>query len=379
MKNFKALFYLPQNDIYMASHSTGCLPKKTKLAIEQFLFDWSHHGVEAWEQWLLELDKFNQSLATLFNADAREFCFQTNVSSALSKIIQALPKRLGRKKIIISEMDFLTVRFIAEQAKKLGYEIVILKSTDEQFTLSSWKEALTEQVQMAIITHVIPKNNFKNPVEEIIAVARQYDIISVVDIAQSAGIVPIDFKKMNADVIISNCLKWLCSGPGTAFLWVNQNFLDLFNPLDVGWFSNEAPFDFNSLEFHYASNSRRFLGGTPAILACLAARHSVDNINQIGMDTIHLHNQQHVDHILSFILKYKLNLKSPSDKNIRGGTVCLKFTDTLKAYQFLKQNHIITDSVKTVHENAYIRISPHIYNSVDEIEQVLNCLNKMRE
>jgi len=379
MNNYKALFHLPKNKIYLSNHSTGCLPRKTKEAVHHFMDEWAGLAVDAWVIWLDELNAFQSALAALLDGDQDEFCLQTNVSSSLVKIIGSLPKRESRNKIIISNEDFPSIIYVVQQAKRLGYEIDVISSVDGRFPTDLWKQKLDESVQMILLTHVLPKNNFRNAIDDIISYANQYDVFSVVDVAQSAGIVPISVKKLNSHFVIGNCLKWLCGGPIAAFLWANKHTLELFQPIDVGWFSKENPFEENSQHFQYANHARRFLGGTPAIIPCLIARHGIETINAIGIDVIYKHNQLLCAALIDYVLKNNFNIQSPLDSNERGGTICLKFKNTLQVFHALKKQDIITDSVKIMHNHSNIRISPHIYNDFEEIDQLITCLNKIND
>lgn len=374
----KHLFNMPEHSIYLASHATGCLPKQTEIAVRQYLKDWSNLAVDAWDKWINEIGYFNQALSTLLNSkDPEQCCLQTNVSSAISKIICSLPKRKGRTKIIVSDMDYPTIIYAVERAKKLGYEIEKVASVDGKFTLAQWKSYLNESVQLVVVTHVLSKNNFQNPIKQIIQHANQYDIFSVIDVAQSIGILPINVEDIDADFVIGNCIKWLCGGATAGFLWANSKTVNQFEPVDVGWFSKDKPFDTSSGEFNYAEGARRFLGGTPAILACLSARNSMNVLNEIGINKIVEHNRKMNRLLIEFAIERNLNLQSPTDINQAGGTVCIKFSNPLKVFHYLQKNRIISDSIHSISPQSNIRLSPHIYTDQHDIQKLMACLAQM--
>jgi len=374
MNRYKKLFYLPNKHIYLSNHSTGCLPRKTKTVINHFMNNWAEFATDAWIMWLEELTAFEKALASLLDASADEFCLQTNVSSALVKIIGSLPKRQTRNKILISDEDFSSIRYVMQQAERLGYDIEVVASMNGRFTVEQWIHKIDETVQMIFLTHVLPKNNFRLSVEDIIHYANQYDVYSVVDIAQSVGVIPVSARKLNSHFIIGNCLKWLCGGPISAFMWVNKQSLELFQPIDVGWFSKEDPFEKDVNHFKYANNARRFLGGTPAIIPCVIARSGIETINDIGIEIIYQHSQTLCAPLIDYVNNRKLNIQSPLYPSERGGTVCLKFKNPLPVFHHLHRHGFITDSIKIMHDHSNIRISPHIYNDMDEINQLITCL-----
>ena len=362
-------FFIP-NGIYLLNHSVGCLPRKTALVKEEFFDLWQSKGGDAWGEWLSFIDGFCHSLSTLLNGNPDEFCPQTNLSSAISKILMSLPPRPGRSKIVLSEMDFPSIGFAISQMERLGYQIEVMPAENSRFSLESWKKYLTKDVELVFITHVIYGNSFLNPVQDIIDYAKEQDITTVVDIAQSVGFVPIDVHKWNGDFVIGSCIKWLCGGPGAGFLWVNSEKVLNFSPLDVGWFSHENPFEFDINNFRYAKTAKRFWGGTPSVIPFAIAKLSIDTINSIGVNPIRLHNQALTQRLIETALANNLTVCTPLEPTQRGGTVVIAFPNPMEAYERFKEANILID----MRPNFGLRFSPHIYNDEVEIEQVIDLL-----
>ena len=365
VNQYKQHFFLPEG-IYLLNHSLGCLPRKTVLEKERFFDLWKSQGGEAWEQWLSWVNAFCQSLSNLLNGYPDEFCPQTNVSSAISKILLSLPPRKQRTKLLLSDMDFPSMGFAISQMERLGYHIDFLTSFEGSFSLERWKKYLTEDTQLVFITHVTYGNSFLNPVAEILGYARNQGIITVVDIAQSVGVVPIDLRGWNADFVVGSSIKWLCGGPGAAFLWANSETVGNFTPIDVGWFSHENPFEFDIYNFRYAKTAKRFWGGTPSVLPFVIAKSGIDVINSIGVDKIRVHNQMLTEGLIHAACENNLTVHTPLEPSRRGGTVAIEFKDSLKAYQRLKQEKIFVD----IRPSFGLRFSPHIYNDEEELGKV---------
>lgn len=362
-------FFIPHG-IYLLNHSVGCLPRTTALVKEEFFEMWKLKGGEAWGEWLNLLDGFCHSLATLLNGYPDEFCPQTNLSSAISKILLSLPLRRDRNKIVISEMDFPSIGFAISQMKRMGYQIEVIPAQNGRLSLESWKKYLTPDVELALITHVSYGNSFLNPVKEIIDYAKEKGIITVVDVAQSVGVVPIDVHQWNGDFVIGCCIKWLCGGPGAGFMWVNSEKVTNFQPMDVGWFSHENPFEFDINNFRYAKTAKRFWGGTPSVLPFAIAKLSIDTINRIGVNLIRQHNQRLIQRLIEAAVAQNLKVCTPLDSSQRGGTVAIAFPNPMDAYQRFKEANILID----MRPNFGLRFSPHIYNDEAEIDQIVDLL-----
>lgn len=364
---------MPSN-IYLANHALGCLTQPALAANAKYLQLWQDQGNDAWGQWLDEINNFCKVLATFLNAKPDEFCPQPNISAAIYKIFTALPQRPGRNKILISDLDFPSIGFLFSQAKPKNYQLEFIKNQQGRYPLELWEQHLTSDTQVVMITHVLSENSYRNDIAAISKLAREKGIFVIVDIAQSAGTIPIDFQTWSADFIVGTCIKWLCGGPGAAFLWSNSQGNTQFYPSEVGWFSHQNPFEFDINHFEYAADAKRYWGGTPSVLPFIMAKASIELLTSIGIQKITEHNQKLIDQLVNNLLPQGFVINSPLD-SARGGTVIVELKNSMLAPHFLKEKNIVID-----HRKKFgLRISPHIYNTAEEIEQFVECLTLFKE
>jgi len=218
-----------------------------------------------------------------------------------------------------------------------------------------------------LISHVHYNTSTRTPVQAIVELARQRQIFSLVDIAQSSGVVPIDLIQWQADVVLGSCVKWLCGGPGAGFLWINPLVVEQFEPVDAGWFSHKTPFEFDIKHFQYADDASRFWGGTPSVVPFAIAANSINTIADIGVEQIAAHNRRLTRKIIDAM--DPATLQTPEADLQRGGTLVLKL-----AHQQEIESRLSNAAVRFDARALGIRLSPHIYNSDSEIEQVIDCL-----
>ncbi len=373
IESMREQFRVPDG-IYLLNHSVGCQPHRTTAALENYQRLWAEKGGEAWGDWLTLVDDFRQALAGLLGTRPEAICPQTNISSALTKILAALPSRKSRTKILLSELDFPSMGFVCDQFRVAGYEPVFLPGEQGRLPLAQWAEALRDDVQIVLITHVLSESNYRCPVADICRLARERDIFSVVDVAQSIGVVPIDMGEWPADFVIGSCVKWLCGGPGAGFLWVDLTRIGEFKPIDVGWFSHQNPFEFDIRHFEYSADARRFWGGTPSVLPYVTAAAGIAELSQIGLAAISTHNRRLTDHLTQSALACGLTVNSPHQADERGGSVVIEFSDRSKAAAIFREAGIRVDQ----RPKFGFRFSPHIYNSLAEIEQVCEQLGRFK-
>jgi selenocysteine lyase/cysteine desulfurase len=188
------------------------------------------------------------------------------------------------------------------------------------------------------------------------------------DIAQSVGVVPINLDTLHADIVIGSCIKWLCGGPGAGFMWLRKERIEQLNPIDVGWFSHQNPFEFNIHNFEYADTAARFWGGTPSVAPYVIASNSIELITKIGVTAIRDHNRRLSQTIMENVAEDYI--ASPTDFDKKGGTVVLKLPNSEEVENKLRRHNVLFDS-----RQYGIRLSPHIYTGVHDIDILVGCLN----
>lgn len=357
-------FIVPEG-VYLLSHSVGCAPIHAEKQLAQHYFKaWHKQGGEAWPDWLDQTERFCALLAQLFNERPENFCPQVNISSALYKLISALPQRSKNKTILFSEHDFPSAGFVIQQSSRAGYKTKCIESYSPIYCESYWDQLLNKDVALLYLTQVTSDHSIHFPVEKIVALARDRHIISVVDVAQSAGVLPIDLSQWDADFVVGSSVKWLCGGPGAGFLWVNPNNIDTYEPMDVGWFSHQDPFEFDIHHFEYAAKAKRYWGGTPSIAPFVIASAGIQTLLDLGMENIYSHNRSLCERIRQAAHQAGLPLGGSDNTKPRGGTVSVSFKDAPGGITLLQQHQIRFD----LRRGHIARFSPHIYNTHEEIE-----------
>jgi kynureninase len=199
----------------------------------------------------------------------------------------------------------------------------------------------------------------------VLRICRERGIFAVVDIAQSAGVMPIDLGASGATFATGGCVKWLCGGPGASFLWVRGDVLPELQPIDVGWFSHARPFDLDIDRLEYAPDARRFWGGTPSVLPFAVATAGLEVIAALGADRIRAHSLAATRRLRDAALAARLAVRTPVDDDERGGTIAIGFADDDAAVRTLGAHGVRVDR-----RRRGVRFSPHVYNTMEEIEKV---------
>lgn len=358
---------------YLLNHSVGRPLKSTEQVFKQAFFaPWKDSGREPWGQWLGVIDDFTFALSKLFNGNQKDFCPQVNLSSTLTKVVMSL-ERLNREHavVLMSEQDFPSMGFALKKALPERCEVRFIPKHLDITDVNVWDAHLSRDVDLVFVSHAYSNTGQQAPLEDILPLARARGCLSLVDVAQSAGIIPLNLAQLQPDFLIGSSVKWLCSGPGAAYLWVNPSIIDSCQPKDVGWFSHENPFEFDIHDFRYHNSALRFWGGTPSIAPYAIAAHSIHYLADLGTTMLRERNQHLIELVAA---EFDQELVSPRDISKRSGTLVLQFgqQQTLIMAALTKAN-ISVDA-----RSMGIRVSPHIYNDVADMERLIAVIKTNR-
>lgn len=370
MSRWRARFATGEG-IYLLSHSVGRPPVDVEAALGAGFFQaWVRGDGEPWPAWLDIVDTFRERLGTLLNARPAQICPQTNLSGALARLVGGLAPLPGREVLLLAEDDFPSMGFVLEQAERLGYRRRFLPAGADAQDPAAWSAALADDVRLVLLTHVQSNTGRCLPVAEIAAIARARGVLSVVDVAQSAGVLPVDVAAIGADAVLGSCVKWLCGGPGAGFLWAGEELLRVCRPVDVGWFSHAEPFEFDIHRFRHAPDARRFWGGTPSVLPFAVAGHALGLVGEIGVAAVRAHNLALGARLIAALPPGAL--RSPADAERRGGTLIVH----AGAAQPALAAGLRAAAVQFDERASGIRLSPHVYTLQAEIDTVIDCLRE---
>jgi kynureninase len=361
-------FHVPGPGPYVLTHSVGCLPKSSVDAVHaSFLRPWQLSGGDAWDPWLAAVESFRERLANLLGGNAADYCPQSNLSSGLAKLLPALPKPDDRAVLLAAEDSFPSLAFVLQRACRTGFDLRFIARCHDPSNAATWAEALTDDVAAALVTHAHSNTGVVTPVAKIAALCRQRGIRCIVDVAQSAGILPLSVPDCGADIVLGSCVKWLCGGPGAGFMWISPALVQHLAPADVGWFSHADPFEFDVHSFRFAADARRFWGGTPSIAPYAIAAQSMQVIANIGIAAI---RAQNIELMNVFRDALPAAWRSGLDLDRIGGTICLNLGDALPdIMSVLRANAVRLDC-----RGPVLRLSFHVYNTPAEAAFIARCL-----
>ena len=371
---FRAEFPILERTTYLVSHSLGAMPRTVPDRLAEYVDTWAELGVRAWANgwWEMPIEAASE-IAPLLGAAAGEVAMVPNVSIGQAVVMSALEYTAPRDRIVMTELDFPSVRYVYDQlAPRLGAKVVVVPtedgvSVDEERLLAE----IDERTALVAISHVLFRSAYIMDVEAICQRAHDVGAVVSLDAFHSVGVLPVDVKRIGVDFLTGGVLKGLCGGPGGCFLYASPDASSRHRPALTGWQAHRRPFGFEA-EMDYADGAARWLSGTPVIPALYAATEGPRLIRRAGIDAIRAKSIRQTSRLIVLADERGYEVRAPRDAARRGGTVAFDVPHAYEVAQFLLSRDIIVD----YRPNAGIRIAPHFYTSDAELERAVVAIDE---
>lgn len=367
---FRPEFPILDRCTYLVSNSLGAMPRAVPDRLAEYVDLWAERGVRAWADawWAMPLG-VGDKIAPLIGARAGEVAMVPNVTYAQAAVLSALTYEAPRDTIVMSELDFPSVRYVYDAlAPRLGARIVVVPPDDDGVGIDADRlcAAIDERTKLVAISHVLFRSAFIVDVARVCARAREMGALVSLDAFHSVGVMPVDVRAIGADFLTGGVLKWLCGGPGGCFLWADPEVGAQVSPSLTGWLAHERPFAFDDA-MHHAAGAARWLGGTPAVPSLYAAIEGPRIIRRAGIEAIRAKSIRQTERLIALADARGYRVTAPRDPARRGGTVAFDVPHSAEVSQELLRREIVID----FRPGAGIRVAPHFYTSDDEVDRVV--------
>jgi selenocysteine lyase/cysteine desulfurase len=368
----RSRFAIFSKKIYLNSCSQGALSDSVEGAFGEYLKSW-HDAGSPWDVWMQKYEAVRAQFAEFIGAHPDEVAVVPSASAGINSIASAINFR-ERRKVVLGEYEFPTMGHVWLAQRTRGAVAKFVRAEDEEIRVEGYREAIDRETAIVPVTHICFKNGFRSPVAEIVRIAHAQGAFVFLDDYQDCGTRPIDVKATDVDFYVSGTLKYLLAAPGVAFLYVRKDLIPLLNPTISGWFAQANPFAFDAEHLDLAPNARRFEAGTPPIPNLYAASAGLSLLKEIGMENVEAQVKKLAQALIAGAHELGIHVKTPESSV--GPLVVLQSQNVDAVIAKLAAQNLV---VSGRHDG--LRISFHVHNTLDDVQQVLNalkgCLDQM--
>ena len=375
LARWRAEFPILSRTVYLINNSLGAMPRRTARDLAEYAETWATRGVRAWEErwWEMPMAVGNK-VARVIGAPPGTVSMHENVTSAQMVALSTLRPTPTRNRIVCTAMDFPSVVHLYRAQQRSGFELRVVPGEDDlSVRTDRLLDAIDERTAVVAVSHVLFRTSFIIDAAAVARRAREAGAAMILDLYQSAGIIPVDVASLGVDFAIGGCLKWLCGGPGNAFMYTRPDVLRAADPAFTGWLSRSHPFAFDIEDADMRGDAMRMMNGTPSIPAYYAAIAGLDIIAEVGLDRIRARSRRLTARLLARADEYGFRSAASRDPDRLAGTVAVDVPDALLVARTLKARGFMVDYRPPVG----VRMSPHFYNTEEEVDRIMEAIRSI--
>ena len=372
---WRAEFPILGRSTYLISNSLGAMPRGVYDSLHGYADTWAERGVRAWEEsWWDLAGRIADKVAPLIGAGPGEISLHQNVTTTQAVITSCFDFRGPRNKVVMTELEFPSVQYFYHEQRRHGARIELVPSGNSvRFDLELFLSAIDETTLLVPISLVLFRSAFIVNAQAIIEKAHRVGAHVVLDVFQATGTVPFAVRALGADFATGGVLKWLCGGPGVAYLYVREDLRNKLFPALTGWMAHRRPFQFEPGAIEPRDDSYRFLNGTTHIPAMYAAEPGLDILNKVGLAAIREKSMRMTARLFESARHRGWPVNTAENPAERGGTVSIDCPHAYEVCRELLAREILVD----YRPRAGIRLSPHFYNTQEECDFALSQIDEI--
>jgi cysteine desulfurase / selenocysteine lyase len=370
LDQFREMFPITKTHIFLNHASES--PKSTRQIdmVNEFLQD-ALYGDLYEDKWLEHMQAVRRMAAVLVHASPDEIAFVNNVSTGAMLVANGLQWHSGEN-IVTNYNQFPANVYPWLNLRDRGVEVrtPFLPRTESAYeTLFS---AIDEHTRLIALSFVEYDNGFRYDLERIGQFCLEHNILFFVDAVQGLGVFPVDVQTANISFLATSGHKWLLGPSGQGFLYINKHILPRLYVLPISWLSMAHPFDFYNYSQARKSTAQTFEGGTSNLMGIVALGSGLSLIEQAGLQNITIKVRHLCEQLIDALPRKGYVVDVASDPAHRSAIVSFRHPEipSERVQALLQQNKIIVSL-----RNGQVRISPHFYNSEQDINTFLKILH----
>jgi kynureninase len=369
---YRAEFPILERTTYLISNSLGAMPRAVFDAVHGYASTWAERGVRAWEEsWWMLAAEVGDEIGALMNAPKGSVSTHLNVTTCQAIVASCLDFSGRRNKVVFSDLNFPSVMYFWNAQP--GARVEMVATDGIRVPTEKLLAAIDEETLIVPMSHVVFRSAYINDAKAIVERAHQAGALVLLDTFQSLGTVPVDVQALGVDFACGGVLKWLCGGPGVAYLYARPELAAKLEPRFTGWVAHESPFAFEIGRQRYTVGQYRFMNGTPNVPALYAARPGLKVVGAAGVERIRAKSKRQTARLIELADERGWRVNSPREAERRGGTVSIDMPRAQEVCAELLKRDILVD----YRPNAGVRMAPHFYTRDEELDAAIAAVEEI--
>ena len=366
----RADFAVTNHYTYLNHAATGVLPVATHEAIDAFVRGQAEGGVLGVYQTEARMPEFRETVGRFVGATGDEIAILRNTGEGATILANGVDWKPGDE-LVLPRDEFPSNAIPWLALRKRGVNVRFVDSPRERLTPDVLRTHLTSRTRAVAVSWVNFADGYRHDLAALAHVTHECGALFFVDVIQGLGAFPLDVRALDIDAAFGGGQKWLMALQGVGFLYLKRELLDRIELALPGWRSTRDMWDFLNYEQTPIDDVSRFEGGTPNFVGALALATSIGVLAKAGADTIASHVLSLTERLCDGLARVGAEIVTERGEGISSGIVTFRIPgcDSIALGRALQEEGVVTTWRATG-----IRVAPHGYNTVEEIDRVVELL-----
>jgi selenocysteine lyase/cysteine desulfurase len=346
------------------------LPSTTVAALEEFIREHATRGVLGTWPYDERMTGYREAIGRFIGASGDEIATVPNTSIGANVVARGIDWKPGDRAILCdNEFPSNAVPWVA--LRELGVEVTLLPTAHERLTPDRLRREITPNTRAVAVSWVSYADGYRHDLAGLAEVAHASGALLCVDAIQGLGALPLDVRACGVDALYSGGGKWMLALHGIGFAYVRRELIEQFNVAMPGWRSFENMWDFENYTQPHVATGIRYEAGTPNLIGTLSLNCAIELFESAGKQRIAEHVLSLTDHLCEGLQRRGAVIASIRGAGTSSGAVLFSMPgcdSVVLGRSLLEQGFV------TTHRASGIRIAPHAYNTVEDIDALLERL-----
>jgi cysteine desulfurase / selenocysteine lyase len=372
IERYRREFPVVDKHIYLDHAGVAPVSLRVKAAIEDFLRESSGGGAFHYPAWAQKIADIRERCAVLIGADSNEVAFVKSTSHGLSLVAGGLDWKQGDN-LLYCEKDFPSNIYPWLHLAKRGVEARPVPSAQGRVRIEDIESRIDGRTRLVAVSSVQFSSGARIDLTRLGELCSGKGVLLCVDAIQSLGVLPMDVRERKIDFLSADAHKWLLGPEGIGIFYCRKGLAGSIDPPLIGWKSVLNEFDFDRPNLQLKNDALRFEEGSQNLLGIFGLGAAVDLLLEVGIENVQDRVLSLGDVIIGQIEKRGFELMTPREREVRGGGVSFrgKF-DPAALRDSLRKRNIMVNA-----RGGGLRISPHFYNTDQEIEGLFHAIDQL--
>ncbi|MGH9376028.1 MAG: aminotransferase class V-fold PLP-dependent enzyme [Terriglobia bacterium] len=373
IESYRLQFPVTRSAVYLDHAAVSPIPTVVRDAMVSQIEEVHHRGIEPIDQWLETIENVRTVAASLINAGPDEIAFVKNTSEGISLFATGLEWAEGDEVVSVEE-EFPANYYPWKLLENRRVRLRLVGQPEGRIDLDRIARSLNPRTKVVTVSFVQFLSGYRLDLESLGRLCEDRGVLLFVDAIQGLGAFPLDVKKAKIAGLSADGHKWLLGPEGCGLFFVRRDVLDRLQPGAVGWANFKGWLSFTQGDPVWREGAGRFECGTLNTAGIYGLGAALNLISGIGVNAI-------ADRILSLTKRLREGLQArgfrlygPVEEQHCSGIVSFYPRGTLGMDAEAVAGSLRSQRIMVSARRNLVRISPHFYNTNDEIDQVLNLL-----